>query len=80
MKLLFCQDQAVRDLAKELRTAPCYVADDFGISPERIERLMYERRQYEPSGDGALIDAVRRHYGERAADLCVCVKSLDGGI
>lgn len=60
----------IRELAKVMNTAPCYVADMFGVSPERIERLMYDRGQYQPFGDVALIDAIRRHYGQHAADLC----------
>ena len=72
-KLLVDVEQAARihELAKEMRTAPCYVADAFGVSPERIELLMYNRCEYEPFGNVALIEAIREHYGQRAADLCI---------
>lgn len=58
-------------LASAFKTAPCYIADAFGVSPERIERLMYMRGQFEPFGQVALIDAIRTHYGQHAADLCI---------
>ncbi len=69
--LLVGSPEIIRQLAVLFNTAPCYIADIFGVSPERIERLMYSRGQYKPSSNIALIDAIRMHYGQTAADLCL---------
>ena len=71
--LLFPREDAarVRSLADAFNCPPAFVADAFGVSPERIERLLVSRGQYNPEADIALIDAIRKLYGESAANLCL---------
>lgn len=71
MDFLLIPEEAerVRKVAAALSTIPMYVADAFGVSPMYVERLLSSRGQYN-SGDGiSITDAVRKHYGEEAADL-----------
>lgn len=56
-------------LANSLHTAPCYIADCFGVSPALVERLLASRGQYCRDGEG-IYDCVARHYGESAAREC----------
>lgn len=59
----------IRAIASALRTAPCYVADCFGLSPVLVEQLLHARGQYSDSSGSSLLYAVRLHYGDSAATL-----------
>lgn len=65
------------DAAKALHASPCDIADVFGASPERIERLLLRRGQRCGEGE-SLRECVARHYGERVADEIDALFSEDG--
>lgn len=75
MKPLMLMDEKdaanAKALAEIFRTAPCNIADAFGIQPAFVERLMARRGQYALDGGESLIDAVRKWYGDKAARLCL---------
>ena len=52
--------------ANALRTAPGRIADFFGISPERIERMLEARGQAPKEGE-SIEEAVVKHYGIAAS-------------
>lgn len=65
-------------VAKALHASPCDIADVFGASPERIERLLLRRGQRCGEGE-SLRDCVARHYGERVADEIDALFTEDEG-
>ena len=56
----------VRSVATALRTSPMYVADIFGASPERIEKLLRSRGQWDDML--SIRENVEAHYGTRAVE------------
>lgn len=72
-RLLFDGTQAayIAMLTGALKAPPMFVADAFGVSPIRIGKLLESRGQYDPSAEGSLIDAIRAHYGDFAAQMCL---------
>lgn len=58
----------VYKLSLIMKTSPAFIADEFGISPVRIEQLLRMRNQL-PSEGMSLYDAVRMHYGSEAVRL-----------
>ena len=53
-------------LASKLHAAPMFFADIFGVSPERLEKLLQRRGQYHE--DESLYAVVQRTYGNRVAE------------
>lgn len=58
----------VSKVADLMNTSPAFIADEFGISPVRIEQLLRMRNQL-PSEGVSLYDAVRMHYGSEVVRL-----------
>ena len=58
------QSDRIRDIARIMHTAPAYVADPFGASPERIEKLLRSRGQWDDSL--SIRENVETHYGTAA--------------
>lgn len=53
-------------LAEALHAPPMYFADIFGVSPERLEKLLQMRGQYHE--DESIYAVVQRTYGNRVAE------------
>lgn len=61
-------DERIVAIAKALNASPAQIADMWGLSPVRIERLMVSR--YQPIRDGeTVLEAVKRYYGESVIRL-----------
>lgn len=59
---------SVTKVADLMKTSPAFIADEFGISPVRIEQLLKMRNQL-PSEGTSLYDALRMHYGSEVIRL-----------
>ena len=53
-------------LAAQLNTAPCFIADDFGVNPFYIEKLL-AKRGYRCADGEMLFELVSRIYGAKCA-------------
>lgn len=58
------QSDCIREVARIMHTAPAFVADPFGASPERIEKLLRARGQWNDSL--SIRENVEAHYGTTA--------------
>lgn len=55
------------DAACALHTAPARIMDWFGVSPEKVERMLASRGQLEEGK--SIRETVAEHYGDGAAAL-----------
>ena len=55
------QSDGIRKVAQLLRTPVAFIADCFGASPERIEKLLKRRGQWDDSL--SIRENVEAHYG-----------------
>ena len=60
------QSDGVRKVAQLLRTPAAFIADSFGASPERIEKLLRRRGQWDDML--SIRENVEAHYGARAVE------------
>jgi len=60
-------------LAAKLDTAPCFIADAMGISPEKMEKLLIKRGLYKDDGDESIAECIERVYGNEILGDCMAL-------
>lgn len=64
LKEIFANRGKVMEAATALSTAPCFIADIFGVSPMLVERLLRRRNHWKDNL--SISENVERFYGRGA--------------